>query len=394
MKNSILYDRILRARIIPLNKSDTSFSVDINSPSKSLKGVLLIFTQERSATKFARDTEEFYNPQITKVEVTVEGVPNELYAQNMEYRHQYDEIVKHFAEGRLKEAGAFQKDLQLHNVNIASYYTDKYALRLDFRTIDDNRLHGSGRRLENTSEGIRLQITKKVESADKLSCYLYIFQDAQINISDSQFLNVVYQYMNLPKFPHSAMFVGVTACGKTEFLLQLLETIYKSHFEFIVILCPTILDNKTYLSRKWIFDYKNVFIVCYIEGKLNEWIKLFKNALKGHQTLFIIDDCSAESEINKKRDALSELAFSARHRNHSLWVLMQKYNSVSKDVREQIKWLCLFFTKDRDSFEDCLRENDVIPDKNERNRLKKCLQDRPCSKLILKCYQPTGYHLL
>ena len=49
---------------------------------------------------------------------------------------------------------------------------------------------------------------------------------------------------------------------------------------------------------------------------------------------------------------------------------MQKYNSVSKDVREQIKWLCLFFTKDRDSFEDCLRENDVIPDKSERDRLK------------------------
>ena len=192
MKSSILYDRILRARIIPLNKSDTSFSVDINSPSKSLKGVLLIFTQERSATKFAPDTKEFYNPKITKVEVTVEAVPNELYAQNMENRHQYDDIVKHFAEGQLKEAGAIQKDLQLHNVNIALYYTDKYALWLDFRTIDDNRLHGSGRQLENTSEGIRLQITKKAESAGKLSCYLYIFQDAQINISDSQFLNVVY----------------------------------------------------------------------------------------------------------------------------------------------------------------------------------------------------------
>ena len=94
MKSSILYDRILRASIIPLNNSDTSFSVDINSPSKSLKRVLLIFTKER--------------------------MPNELYAQNIEYRHQYDEIVKHFAEGWLKEAGAIQKDLQLHNVNIAS----------------------------------------------------------------------------------------------------------------------------------------------------------------------------------------------------------------------------------------------------------------------------------
>ena len=50
----------------------------------------------------------------------------------MEYRHQYDEILKHFGEGRLKEAGAIQKDLQLHN--------DKYALWLDFRTIDNNKL--------------------------------------------------------------------------------------------------------------------------------------------------------------------------------------------------------------------------------------------------------------
>ena len=151
--------------------------------------------------------------------------------------------------------------------------------------------------------------------------------------------------MNLPKFPHSAMFVGVTACGKTEFLLQLLETVCKNHFEFIVILCLTISDNKTFLSRKWIFDDMNVFIVCDVEGKLNEWIKLFKSMLKGHQTLFIIDDCSAEGEINKKRDALSELAFSSRHRNHSLWVLTQKYNLVSKDVREQIKWLVYFYKR-------------------------------------------------
>ena len=148
--------------------------------------------KERSATKFTRDTEEFFNPKITKVEVTVEGAPNELYAQKMEYRHQCDEIMKHFAEGWLKEAGAIQKDLQFHNVNIASYYTDKYAIWLDFRTIDNNRLHGSGRQLENTSEGIRLQITKESGSAGKLSCYLYIFQDAQINIRNTQFLNVVY----------------------------------------------------------------------------------------------------------------------------------------------------------------------------------------------------------
>ena len=81
----------------------------------------------------------------------------------------------------------------------------------------------------------------------------------------------------------------------------MLETKYKNHFEFIGIMCPSILDNnKTYLPRKWIFDDKNVFIVCDVEGKLNEWIKLFRSTLKFRQTLFIIDDCSAEGEINKK----------------------------------------------------------------------------------------------
>ena len=145
--------------------------------------------------------------------------------------------------------------------------------------------------------------------------------------------------------------------------------------------------------------------MCDVEGKLNEWIRLFKGVLKGHQTLFIVDDCSAEGEINKKRDALSELAFSGHHRNHSLWVLTQKYNLVSKDIREQIKWLFLFFTKDRDSFEDCLRENDVIPDKNERDRLKnvfkinhiQSLSSNAISLLAIICYPASciaSYYLL
>ena len=77
--------------------------------------------------------------------------------------------------------------------------------------------------------------------------------------------------------------------------------------------------------------------MCDVEGKLNERIKLFRNTLAFHQTLLIIDDCSAEGEVNKKSDALSEFAFSSRQRNHSLWVLTQKYNSISKDVREQLK---------------------------------------------------------
>ena len=100
-----------------------------------------------------------------------------------------------------------------------------------------------------------------------------------------------------------------------------------------------------YLSRKWIFDDKNVFIVCDLEGKLNEWIKLFKSTLKGHQTLFIIDYCSAEGEINKKRDALSELAFSGCHRNHSLWVLMQNIILYPKMLESRLNGFAHFYKR-------------------------------------------------
>jgi len=43
---------------------------------------------------------------------------------------------------------------------------------------------------------------------------------------------------------------------------------------------------------------------------------------------------------------LSELAFSGRHAKQSVWVLVQKYNTVCKDLREQTKWVALFHCKD------------------------------------------------
>ena len=43
----------------------------------------------------------------------MEGKPNQLYAQGMKSFEQYDEIHKHFAEGKL--ANKVQKQLQLYD---------------------------------------------------------------------------------------------------------------------------------------------------------------------------------------------------------------------------------------------------------------------------------------
>ena len=157
---ALLYDRILRHRQLAVNKSDTTWNRSFNTPCKLLKGILVLFEEEKSYT---RDTSKFYNPKIQKVSVTVECKPKQLYSQGMRSFEQYDEICKYLAEGKQKDndTNEVQKHLQLHNVSVGEYLADRYALWLEFRMIDENKLHGTGRRIENASEGITLQIEKK-----------------------------------------------------------------------------------------------------------------------------------------------------------------------------------------------------------------------------------------
>ncbi|GFR65773.1 hypothetical protein ElyMa_005540000, partial [Elysia marginata] len=72
------------------------------------------------------------------------------------------------------------------------YLTSKYALWLDLRSTDDDQLHGTGRRVENASEGVTIQITKTAESPGVLNLYLYVIMDAQLNIEDGRFLSALY----------------------------------------------------------------------------------------------------------------------------------------------------------------------------------------------------------
>ena len=97
---------------------------------------------------------------------------------------QYSEICKYFTEGKQRDANAseVQKHLQLHDLGVGEYLTNKYALWMDFRMINENTLHGTGMKVENEGGGITLQIEKKVESAGALNAYIYLIMDAQLNI--------------------------------------------------------------------------------------------------------------------------------------------------------------------------------------------------------------------
>ena len=82
--------------------------------------------------------------------------------------------------------------MQLYDLSLREYLVNRYALWLDFRTIDENELHGTGRHIENASEGITLQIEKKAESAGALNAYIYLIMDAQLNIQSGAYVSAVY----------------------------------------------------------------------------------------------------------------------------------------------------------------------------------------------------------
>ena len=113
---ALLYDRILRHRKIIVNNSDTVWNWVFNMLCKSLKGILVLFEEEKT---FTRDTSKYYNPKIQKVSVIVEGKPNQLYAQGMRSSEQFDEAHKYFTEGRL--ANDVQAQLQLNDVRLGEH---------------------------------------------------------------------------------------------------------------------------------------------------------------------------------------------------------------------------------------------------------------------------------
>ena len=59
--------------------------------------------------------------------------------------------------------------------------------------IDENVLHGMGRRIGNAGGGITIQIEKKAEMAGELKVYIYFIMDALLNIPDGTFYSTKHQ---------------------------------------------------------------------------------------------------------------------------------------------------------------------------------------------------------
>ena len=118
---------------------------------------------------------------------------------------------------------------------------------------------------------------------------------------------------------HTALFIAPTGIGKTHSALSLLENEYRSHFDFIVMICPTPAHNETYKSRGWVWNDPDV-IPIEPDNQLYYLIEKISNLLAGSTTLFLIDEIIADETLDKHHQPLLELAISGRHRGLSMVV--------------------------------------------------------------------------
>ena len=191
------------------------------------------------------------------------------------------------------------------------------------------------------------------------------------------------------KEPHTALFVAPTGVGKTHLALSLLETEYINHFDFIVIIYPTLRYSSTYKSRSWVWNDPDV-IPIEPGNQLYYLIEKISNLLAGDKTLFLIDDIIADETLNKRHLPLLELAISGRHRGHSLWLLTQSYTAVPNNIRRQVKMLYVWYPKNRTDLNTIHEDNDVIGSE-ELARVKAQLKRGKHTYLIMRMEHPRAY---
>ena len=196
--------------------------------------------------------------------------------------------------------------------------------------------------------------------------------------------------------------VGMTACGKTHYLLEMLEKEYKNHFDYIFIVCPTFKYNKTYQNWKYLND-PDVFALNCRQDDVNNTLEdiiglaeIEKEEGNEMNSLIILDDCAASKDIKNRTSELVNLGFSGRHIGISTIVITQQLTSISKPYREQLSKIVAFDTVDAEGeqvlFKKYMKKFKIT--KEEEEEIQKKLGTIRYTRLEIKLQVPKYYKII
>ena len=186
--------------------------------------------------------------------------------------------------------------------------------------------------------------------------------------------------------PFHMIIAGMTACGKTHYLVKMLEEEYKNYFDYIFIVCPTFEDNKTYQNWEYLKDPDVFAIACdhdKVESVLLDIVKFAKNT----NSLVILDDCAASKDVKNRTSELVKLAFSGRHIGLSTIVITQQLTSIAKPYRMNISKLVTFYSSHKDDRRDMF-ENHPDVSKYEQQKILDALKSKKYARLEILTVHP------
>ena len=192
--------------------------------------------------------------------------------------------------------------------------------------------------------------------------------------------------------PFNMMIVGMTGCGKTCYLLNLLETDYYKHFEYVFLICPTYDWNKTY--QEWIYkNGKRFYPISCDQNHVEDFMKYIVDHFKGSNGLIILDDCASSQAVKNRVSELVKLGFSARHYGFSTIVITQQFTSIAKPYRENISKLVLFYNPSKKDMQ-IIADEFLNTEKEIIKDIVKKLKNNKYARLEISLKHPYDYKVI
>ena len=172
------YENVIYLKEFTISKPNTEFiNEHINIPRRSMTGILLLFTPKHNPGE--RNSENFVNPDIKSVNINIDGMPNSLYSKGMIESDFWEAVKRRFGKptDTMKET---------------NFYDKRFCLWIDLRTFHDNDIHGNGLHLNNTRDGVKLEIKRKTSGSGDIACHIFVVADALMEIMNSNLHSIKY----------------------------------------------------------------------------------------------------------------------------------------------------------------------------------------------------------
>jgi hypothetical protein len=175
---SLSYKHVTLMRTSNWDKDLTIVNENINIPRKSMSAIVLLFTN-----RVRTDSEEYVYPNIDKVNMTIEGVPNAVFSQGLPKNRFFEEAKRFFCP-------MCEKSMADEFMSISKFFSNGFALVIDLRSTQDNTT-GGGKKIVNTQSGVLLEIKKRATTAD-VQCNIFIVSDALLNFANRDLSSIQY----------------------------------------------------------------------------------------------------------------------------------------------------------------------------------------------------------